>query len=270
MKQTVIVVIPIHNEHPSIEELQSFKQCFKILSNHSIEVVAPKGLNLNEYENVVSQFSKTFIDPYWQSSIENYNKLKISKFFYDIFKNYDYILTYELDAFVFNDELEYWCNKNYDYIGAPWFDGWDKPLSNKIIGVGNSGFSLRKISTCLKMLNRIEKIKTIRNNYPFHKHISFYWIIRMIKPIFKIKNTKRLDSLLTNISINEDNYWATFISETFTDFKIAPENEALKFSFEVNPSYLFNLNHKKLPFGCHAYLKYEPEFWKNHIFFFNN
>ena len=35
--------------------------------------------------------------------------------------------------------------------------------------------------------------------------------------------------------------------------------------FELEPRYLYNLNQKKLPFGCHAWEKHEPDFWKNHI-----
>ncbi|MFR6542216.1 MAG: DUF5672 family protein [Butyricimonas virosa] len=29
-----------------------------------------------------------------------------------------------IDAFVFRDELTYWCTLNYDYIGAPWLCKW--------------------------------------------------------------------------------------------------------------------------------------------------
>lgn len=41
--------------------------------------------------------------------------------------------------------------------------------------------------------------------------------------------------------------------------------EAADFSFEANPSYLFSII-GKLPFGCHAFEKYEyEEFWKKYI-----
>ena len=30
------------------------------------------------------------------------------------------MLIYQLDAYVFKDELLNWANKGYDYIGAPW------------------------------------------------------------------------------------------------------------------------------------------------------
>lgn len=49
------------------------------------------------------------------------------------------------------------------------------------------------------------------------------------------------------------------------DFNPAPPEVAMKFSFEVHPEVLYELNDKQLPFGCHAYLKYNPEFWKKFI-----
>lgn len=30
-------------------------------------------------------------------------------------------MIYQLDAWVFNDELSSWCSLGYDYIGAPFF-----------------------------------------------------------------------------------------------------------------------------------------------------
>lgn len=37
------------------------------------------------------------------------------------------------------------------------------------------------------------------------------------------------------------------------------------FSFEVNPGFLFEQKAFKFPFGCHAWEKYEPEFWKQNV-----
>ena len=49
----------------------------------------------------------------------SYSDYVLSSEFYDTFKAYDYMLLYQLDAFVFEDRLmEFWELK-YDYIGAP-------------------------------------------------------------------------------------------------------------------------------------------------------
>lgn len=58
------------------------------------------------------------------------------------------------------------------------------------------------------------------------------------------------------ISIN--NSW---LKPKYPDYK-----KNIQFAFEKYPSYLYNLNNKKLPFGCHAWQKYEYNtFWYNFI-----
>ena len=105
MKNSVVIVIPIHSECPSEFELISFQQCYKILYNYSIKIIAPQGLNLKEYRKYVPNIDVLYIPPKWQSSIEMYNKLKLSKYFYSLFKEFNFLLTYELDAFVFKDDF---------------------------------------------------------------------------------------------------------------------------------------------------------------------
>ncbi len=63
----------------------------------------------------------------------------------------------------------------------------------------------------------------------------------------------------------EDRYWADFITGLFTDFKIAPIESAIKFSFELEPALLYEMNNNSLPFGCHAWPKIDPAFWERFI-----
>ena len=39
--------------------------------------------------------------------------------FWEKFADYEYVLMYHLDALVFSDQLQEWCGKGLDYIGAP-------------------------------------------------------------------------------------------------------------------------------------------------------
>ena len=100
-KDQCIVVIPIHSSKPSAYEIISFRQCFKILGKHPIKVIAPLHLDIMEYKKAVPDFEVIFIAPSWLASLKTYNKLKYSRYFYNLFNQYDFILTYELDAFVF-------------------------------------------------------------------------------------------------------------------------------------------------------------------------
>lgn len=277
-KKKCIIVIPIHSAEPSPAELLSFKQCFKILHKHQITVLAPDNLDLMRYKSVVSAFEVLYIDPSWQSSVRQYNRLKISTYFYDTFKKYDYLLTYELDAFVFRDELHYWCSKEFDYIGAPWFEGWTLKDSIEIKGVGNSGFSLRKIKSASKMLHSL-RYATVLDFYKYYVTKSI--IVRLPKILYQLyKSRKIMSGFEESYFHHEDRFWCMDAPEQIQNstynnfvlnilasillkknFKIAEVNQAIKFAFEVNPRKLYEMNNKNLPFGCHAWEKYEPEFW---------
>ncbi len=71
--------------------------------------------------------------------------------------------------------------------------------------------------------------------------------------------------LCNNYAANEDGYWGLLIGKKFSWFKVAPPDDAMKFSFEVQPKRFFEENLRKLPFGCHAWIKYDFDFWKSHI-----
>ncbi|MBP0904517.1 DUF5672 family protein [Mariniflexile gromovii] len=257
----VVVVIPIHNDSPSTFELVSFQQCFNVLGKHPIKIIAPYGLSLDKYQEIVPNLDVVFIDKIWQSSIEKYNKLKLSKFFYKLFDNYQYLLTYELDAFVFKDELIHWCNRGYDYIGAPWFVGYET-AENKFLGVGNSGFSLRKIKA---MQNAIKKV--------YLKDAAYHTFGK--KTIIALKLSVWLNYIRIYFGenytiqyadhINEDVFISEVIAIKIKKFKLAPIDEAISFAFEVKPKDLYQLNQKNLPMGCHGWWKYDFKFWQPFI-----
>ena len=56
------------------------------------------------------------------ANMSGYNHLMLDTDFYNRFRDYKYILIHQTDAFLFKPDLLYWCNKNYDYIGAPWLN----------------------------------------------------------------------------------------------------------------------------------------------------
>lgn len=263
----VIVVIPVHKPDPTPNELASFEQCYKVLGSHPITIVAPSGLDMSAYSEKVPGCSVTFIDPHWMSDIRQYNKLKISKYFYNLFKDYEYLLTYELDAWVFRDELIYWCDKGYDYIGAPFFEQTNEGYNYSFIEGGNSGLSLRKVQSIISTINKVKRILSIRKLWYRSK---LQGIIRfeglfILEKILDFRFTKYFSGLYGMLTMQEDYYWSIYIPSTFPNFRISPLEEKIKFSFEVHPSFLFIKNGNRLPFGCHAWDRYEPEFWKQFI-----
>ena len=68
-----------------------------------------------------------------------------------------------------------------------------------------------------------------------------------------------------NINLNEDGFWGLVAPKITRKFKTAPAEKAIKFSFDRYPDVLYQMNDYKLPFGCHAWDKRNPKFWKEHI-----
>ena len=65
-----------------------------------------------------------------------------------------------------------------------------------------------------------------------------------------------------NIDVNEDLFWSLFVGPRCAFFTVPKAAEAIAFAFEAHPEYLFELNQQQLPFGCHAWQRYNPEFWE--------
>jgi len=118
------VVLPVYKEILDDNEKISFQQCLKILNRHSITLAIPKSLNVENYNSLAKRYNVILniekFDDCFFTGTKGYNNLMLSKEFYMRFLNYEYILIYQLDCFVFKDELDYWCSKGYDYIGSPW------------------------------------------------------------------------------------------------------------------------------------------------------
>ncbi len=252
----VKVIIPIYKGDLSSLEKQALLQACEVLHNYPLVVIKPESLDLTM---IAQEFPLltfvSFPDDYFKG-ISGYNRLMLSELFYKKFLDTTYILIYQLDAYVFSDELEAWCNKGYDYIGAPWtqrpiyrfpliagfmklihaYCKWrEKPSKQDLYNkIGNGGLSLRKVANHYKVT--ITQ-KDCIDHYLKQKRYHLY---------------------------NEDVFWATE-AKGF----IYPEvSEALQFAFDKYPDYCYKLNNRKLPFGCHSWYKRKMKgFWINFISF---
>lgn len=64
---------------------------------------------------------------------------------------------------------------------------------------------------------------------------------------------------------SEERFIANRAIHYYPAFKIAPLEVALRFAFECVPRYCFEKNNFTLPFGCHAWAKYDREFWEPYL-----
>lgn len=271
MQKLVNITIPIYKESISHEESLSLLQAISVLSRYQLTLVCPNSLNLFNYFSLYENFQVERFDDSFFESIDGYNRLLMSREFYKRFLNYKYILIYQLDAFVFRDELEYWCSLDFDYIGAPWFNSTKIPLHEQVLyGVGNGGFSLRNVRRhynslhyyCIHFL--LKSLYEARTQYlTLNKnriHRIAHFLGAYFSRIFFIP-TKKLKITI----LNEDQYWSLVVPKLNPKFKLAPLEYGIKFAFEENPHLLYEMNNKRLPFGCHAWYRYETHFWTKFI-----
>ena len=149
--KSCVIVVPVHNHKLEESEVASLIQLKNVFGDkYDICLVGPQDLECENYFFIFGKTTKIkLFNNNFFVSWQSYSNLLELEEFYNEFDNYEYMLIYQTDAWVFRDELEYWINKGYDYIGAPFFLA-SLMAENKF--VGNGGFSLRKISAIKKYI----------------------------------------------------------------------------------------------------------------------
>lgn len=269
MKQ-VAVVIPVYKQVMEAEEKISLRQTFRVLGNHPVVLVCPNDLSVSEYEKLalsekVDLAIERFEDGFFEG-IDGYNRMLLSESFYQRFSTYNYILICQPDAYVFEDQLEEWCEKGYDYVGAPLFGRYsDTDFHFNQGRVGNGGFSLRRVRAYLDFFGgkkHVFQFKDIPGRIGFRKKPYTRWLVWLLVAL-GWRNKPR--SFAKHWSYNEDVFWSELSDGTNYALKKPSVLEALHFAFERFPSETFAIT-QKLPFGCHAWRKYQYDtFWKDYI-----
>ena len=176
--------------------------------------------------------------------------MMLSADFYKKFTQYKFILIHQLDAYVFKDDLLYWCSRNFDYIGAPHpqhtnqhgdiqflksYTKFIKTINNAfgtsltVSNAGNGGLSLRKTAKC-------------------------YWLVKLLRGKVNKWGKNNEDGFFK--------YWGNLLNPFF---RLPNDKTALRFSIEQLPADALVQLDNQLPFGCHAFEKYEPETWARYI-----
>jgi hypothetical protein len=259
----VAVVMPMYRLPQTTEELQSLSIARGFLASHPRFIISPQSLKIPtrflKGEQLIRLPDKFFIYP------DGYNRMLMGSRFYEAFEQFNYILIYQLDCLVFRDELDEWCAKDYDYIGSPWRDNYSDDSSEASWKVGNGGFSLRKVSTALRVLRKRIKRGSIYPVPPPYRPRPGFWNWLIENSINRLKqhlNLWTVEDELQNYRENEDRWWSIDVLKVVSDYKKPTVEEALRFGFEVEPRECLKMTGGKLPFGCHAWWKQDREFWE--------
>jgi len=285
------VFVPIYKVNLNVVEYASVRRCMRILNKYDFVFVHKESLQgvdvvkpyLNELSHVKSWRLFALSDRFFEST-QTYSNLLTSVFFYDLFDQWDYLLVYQHDAWILSGNLESWLEKRYSYVGAPWCpDLGNDPVWTAVPGVGNGGLSLRKI----------KDMKAIVSSVKFHRQpvLSMFEVISqasllsgygqrsaLVKALVFLKRLVRLSSLLlfypvgyqNNLAflaskgVNEDIILGFYAKQIFKWLHIPSVREAASFSLETNPRQVATTFCVGIPFGCHAWEKYDKDFFMTH------
>lgn len=244
------IIIPIYkNDNLEYSEIESIHNTLTLMYKYDIFFICPNKINIQYYINeFINKYNRNnihfkYFDDFYFENIYNYSLLCVSDFFYEYFLNYDYMLICQPDAWIFYDNLEYFCNKGYDYLGAfvlfsdKKITEYDLEKSDQIM---NGGFSLRNIKNFYNVISKNKEI--ILKEY-------FIWN--------KIYG-----------GVVEDGFICTVLYKYLNIplYKKLDLQTIFEFSGETRCEEIYPNLCNKLPFGCHQVKHYiEYIFKKHHI-----
>lgn len=260
-KKSVVVVTFVWRDLRSMEKMAL--NCGLVrLARHPFAIVHPKRYSIDALKQKYPQVIDMPMADEHFVSVDSYNEMMLTADFYRQFQQYDFMLIYQLDAFVFRDELDEWVARDYDYIGAPWLPSdswWQRTVGEMVIRlrkilpsthdyskgrmrhaakyfeVGNGGFSLRKVSTMLRVLT---------------------------------ENRALIDSLPHGSGARQEDIVFSVILGKKCGLKKPDWHSAVQFAFCDNPNRCFRITKGRLPFGCHAWDTCHWEnFWRGKLWF---
>jgi hypothetical protein len=235
----IVVVVPIYK--PTLDPLEQFSLDNSLATLAGVPVVflAPQDLDTRYYQDRYQGRFQLF-ERSWFSSVYNYNRLLVSEFFYTMFLDYEFMLVLQPDAYVFRNDLPLWVERPFDYIGAPWREGYELLVNlDHFTGdrgkqirvyVGNGGLSLRRNRKCLDLIREFPEAAT----------------------------------MFVRSGSNEDLFFS-IMGALSKDFIIPNEITASLFATELNARYYYQVNGNRLPMGTHAWWRWDREFWKTHM-----
>ncbi|MFZ2956814.1 MAG: DUF5672 family protein [Candidatus Ozemobacteraceae bacterium] len=236
----VVILIPIYGATLNLLEQFSIDYLVGKTTGRKLAFIGPQSLDKTYYLARYKDIEMRVFEDRFFESIIGYNKLLLNAEFYRAFSQYDYMLIHQIDALMFHDNLDYWMERQFDYIGAPWPNGVEVNLKvgkfsfgngvNLKSYVGNGGFSLRSIQNTIALLHEFEEIKD-------------YWL---------------------QSGSSEDLFFA-FMGMVSDKYRIPNQMIASRFSMELEPGTYFTMNNEEIPTGCHAWWKHDFEFWKKII-----
>lgn len=240
MANKVVVLVPLYKSSLDQLEKYSLDHSLAALQGRAVIFIGPKELDRSFYSEHYASVPFDLFDPPCFESVQEYNRLLLSPAFYEHFSAYEFLLILQTDAIILRDELDHWCAQPFDYIGAPWPDGYEVFINagrfegefgkRVKVAVGNGGLSLRRVHKCISLIKEFDVVLDVFDRTGSSEDLFF--------------------SVMGSLS---------------NDFVIPNEITASRFALELKPSFYCHINGGQVPMGAHAWWQHEPEFWMAHL-----
>lgn len=266
----VAIVVPLSFPADlSDDEKISLRQLRHYFGGYDKFMIAPEGVELDYPDFEIKPFPRRFF-----GSAAAHCRMLTMPSFYEAFSDYEFIFFHHLDSLAFSDQLPYWCGTDVDFIGPPWVKCSDSPLVTKP-RVGNGGFTLIRVEKALRVLSNRHRTKSgayWRDLFAWNATPAWIAALEKVRNVFPVSIIAR--KLLDEWDATEnpaarrrqnDMFWSDHAVEFLPDFNVATLEQGLEFAFEVSPRTCLEMNGGKMPFGCHAWARYDREFWLPHL-----
>lgn len=262
--EDVAIVVPVYRPVDDSGDRASLDSIASLPAECPRFIIKPRGLGIS-----LAGFDAVDFQDSCFLSVDTYSRLLLSDDFYLRFNDFEFILIVQLDALILKPDLERWLRTGADYIGAPWFEG-DDPAAGPS-RVGNGGLSLRRVQAFRRVLGS--------RSIPSMGPSSWLRLVRCLPDLGTLSPLRRMRKALSvlrsarvgverycrSYSLNEDHFWSDRALLFDPTFAVASVEEGLRFAFERFPRTCLELAGGRLPFGCHAWMKHDPGFWREHL-----
>jgi hypothetical protein len=268
VKLVAIIVPTSFRQDFTPDEEIALRHLDHYLGKYDRYFITPEGTSFSRKGYQTAAFPRKYF-----GSAHAHARLQLSEDLYLRFQDYKYVLTYHTDALVLSDALEEWCETDVDYIGAPWLHCDDSPWVTRP-RVGNGGFALMKVQSFLNVIRSPlrsvdpdefwKEFKATNPAYRRWLHLPRKYLKRL--PVFNnVLWETRWWTSRRDGTANGDYFWADEAVKYWPDFKVASVEQGLRFAFEVAPRMCYEMNGRRLPFGSHAWPKYDRTFWEPYL-----
>lgn len=236
---SVVILVPIYKPDLTPLESLSLDHALPLLEGYDVKFLAPAGLDISFYERRY-RAGYVYFDPQFFRSVGDYSRLLLAEDFYSEFLDYEFMLILQTDVFLFRNDLARWLARPFDYVGAPWPEGYELLVNcdrfvnpygrNVFTHVGNGGLSLRRVRKCISLIREFPDATRV----------------------------------FSHTGSNEDLFFS-MMGSLSEDFVIPNQIMASRFCLELRPDYYYGLHGGELPMGAHAWWRTNPQFWIPHI-----